>query len=111
MSTLSLTTAVASYGHTRPLWDGTLSSDRVALEHIAISPITRAFRRMVRELEFDISEMALSTYLCARAHHKPITALPIFLTRRFEHSQIVHHVNADIRSPSELSGRQVGVRS
>jgi 4,5-dihydroxyphthalate decarboxylase len=111
MSALSLTAAVATYGHTRPLWDGTISSERVALEHIELSPITRAFRRMVRGLDFDISEMALSTYLCARAYHKPMTALPIFLTRRFEHGQIVYNVKSGIRSPSDLAGRRVGVRS
>jgi 4,5-dihydroxyphthalate decarboxylase len=71
MSALSLTAAVATYGHTRPLWDGTISSERVALEHIELSPITRAFRRMVRGLDFDISEMALSTYLCARPTTSP----------------------------------------
>ena len=111
MSALSLTTAVATYGHTRPLWDGTLSSDRVSLEHIELVPITRAFRRMVRGLEFDMSEMALSTYLCARAHGKRMTALPVFLTRRFEHGQIVYNVKSGMNSPSDLTGRRVGVRS
>ena len=111
MSALSLQTAIVAYGHTKALIDGTIQSPRVAVEHVEVSPITRAFRRMVRGLDFDISEMALSTYLCARAHHKPMTALPIFLTRRFEHSQIVYNAASDLKSPSDLAGRKVGVRS
>lgn len=111
MPALSLTTALAPYGHVQALTDGTLVSDRVVFEHLKVSPITSAFRRMVRGLEFDIAEMALSTYLCARAYHKPMTALPIFLLRRFEHGSIVSHVTSDVQSPRDLHGRRVGVRS
>src|SRR5262245_42977385 len=111
MPALPLTMAIANYGHTRALKDGTLQSERVVFKHAEVSPITTAFRRMVRGLDFDIAEMALSTYLCARAYQKPITALPIFLLRRFEHGSIVYNVNAGIQSPLDLHGRRVGVRS
>lgn len=111
MPALPLTTAIATYGHTRPLKDGTIHSERVVFKHVEVSPITSAFRRMVRDLDFDIAEMALSTYLCARAYQKPITALPIFLLRRFEHGSIVYNVNSGIQSPLDLHGRRVGVRS
>ena len=90
--------------------DGELSSDRVDIDHVEVSPITTAFRRMVRTLDYDVSEMALSTYLCARDHGKPITALPIFVLRRFEHGQIVYNVNSGIQGPGDLAGRRVGVR-
>src|SRR4029450_8325526 len=83
-----LTTAIATYGHTKPLKDSTIQSERVVLEHLEVSPITSAFRRLVRTLAFDISEMASSPSLRARAKDKPITALPIFLLRRFEHGGI-----------------------
>src|SRR5262249_53762014 len=93
------------------LKDKTVHSERVVFEHRDVSPITSAFRRMVRSLEFDVSEMAFSTYLCARAYHKPITALPIFLLRRFEHGGIVYNVKSGIQAPTDLHGRRVGVRS
>jgi len=111
MPALPLTTAIASYGHTRALKDGTIGSERVRLEHTEVSPITTAFRRMVRELAYDVSEMAFSTYLCARAYQKPITALPLFLLRRFEHGGMVYNVQSGIQSPTDLHGRRVGVRS
>jgi 4,5-dihydroxyphthalate decarboxylase len=66
---------------------------------------------MVRTLEFDVAEMAFSTYLCARAYQKPITALPVFLLRRFEHGAIVHNVKSGMQSPTDLHGKKVGVRS
>ena len=107
---LNLRTALVSYGHTRSLLDGELRSDKLDIDHVEVSPITTAFRRMVRALEYDVSEMALSTYLCARDHGVPITALPIFVLRRFEHGQIVYNVNSGISGPGDLMGRKVGVR-
>jgi 4,5-dihydroxyphthalate decarboxylase len=64
---------------------------------------------MVRGLEFDVSEMALTTYLCARSHHKSFTALPIFLVRGFHHGAILYNRELGIRSPKDLEGRRVGV--
>jgi 4,5-dihydroxyphthalate decarboxylase len=111
MPALPLTAAMVNYDHVRPLLDGTILSDRVALEHIEVSPITAAFRRMVRHLEFDLSEMAFATYLCARAHGKAMTALPIFLTRRLEHGSIVYNTKSGLQRPADLAGRRVGLRS
>ena len=108
--TLKLKTALASYGHTAPLINGEVGSAMLALECVEVSPITTAFRRMVRGLEYDVSEMALSTYLCARDHGAPITAMPIFVLRRFEHGQIVYNVRSGIQGPADLEGRRVGVR-
>ncbi|MQF66904.1 ABC transporter substrate-binding protein [SAR202 cluster bacterium AD-802-F09_MRT_200m] len=111
MPDLSLQTAMVSYGHTKPLIDGTVNSDRVNLVHVPVSPIPTAFRRMVRGLEYDVSEMAMSTYLCALAHDKPITAFPAFVLRRFEHDEISYNTKSGIESPADLKGRRVGLRS
>ena len=111
MEPLSLKMATGDYGHTRPLKDGTVTSERVEFEHVQTPNIINAFRRMIRDLEFDVSEMALSTYLCARAHGKPITALPVFLVRALHHGSIVYNVKSGIRTPADLQGRRVGVRA
>ena len=60
METLNLRTAVGDYGHTLPLKDGSIVSSSFVLDHKQISPVISIFRRMVRGLEFDVSEMALS---------------------------------------------------
>jgi 4,5-dihydroxyphthalate decarboxylase len=64
---------------------------------------------MVRGLEFDITEMAITTYICAKEHGKRITAVPVFLVRAFHHGAILVNGKAGIRSPKDLEGKRVGV--
>ena len=111
MSELTLRTAIGSYGHTAALKDGSAASGLFQMTQIEVSPVTAIFRRMVRGLEFDVAEMALSTCLCARAHGKPFTALPVFLTRAFYHGGLAVRRGSGIASPQDLAGRRIGVRS
>jgi ABC-type nitrate/sulfonate/bicarbonate transport system substrate-binding protein len=64
---------------------------------------------MVRGNEFDICEMAITTYICAKAHGKPMTAIPVFVVRAFHHGAILVNTKAGIRTPKDLEGRKVGV--
>ena len=68
-----------------------------------------AFRRMVRGNEFDICEMAITTYICAKAHGKPMTAIPVFIVRAFHHGAILVNTKAGISRPKDLEGKRVGV--
>ena len=106
-----LKTAIATYPHTKALKDGTVTAPGIQFESIEVSPIVAAFRRMCRTLEFDVSEMAITTYLTARAYHKPFTALPVFILRQFHHAPIVYHVKSGVASPKDLEGKKVGVRA
>ena len=101
--------AIGNYGLTKALKDGSVRSNRLELQHIQVDPIIMAMRRMARGLEFDVSEMAFTTYLCARAVNKPFTAIPVFLTRGFHHRALVYNVNSGIRGPKDLEGRKVGI--
>jgi 4,5-dihydroxyphthalate decarboxylase len=107
----TLKTAIDTYPHTRALKDGSVAPNGYSLEDVAVSPIIAAFRRMIRNLEFDVSELAISTYLCARAHSKPITAIPVFPLRSFQHGAIVYNTKSGISGPADLAGRRVGVRA
>lgn len=111
MPDLVLSAAIANYGHTVPLKDGSIGSPMFSMEHTEVSPVPMIFRRMVRTLEFDVAEMALATYLCSRAHGKRFTALPVFLTRDFYHGMLSYNVRSGIEGPSDLEGKRVGVRS
>lgn len=102
-------TALVTYPHTQALKDGTVAPRTFRFEFEEVSVIVKAFRRMVRGLEFDISEMAITTYLTARSHGKRFTAIPVFPMRAFHHGAILYNVNSDIRSPKDLEGRKVGV--
>ena len=62
-----------------------------------------AFRRMVRGNEFDICEMAMTTYICASAHGKPMTAVPIFLVRAFHHGAILANAEGRHRATRRTS--------
>lgn len=106
-----LKTAIATYPHTKGLKDGTVAVAGVQFEHVEVSPIIGAFRRMCRALEFDLCEMAITTYLAAKAHDKPFTALPVFVMRQFHHAPIVYNINSGVQSPKDLEGKKVGVRA
>ena len=104
-----LKTALVTRGHTKALKDGTVKPRSFDFEFEEVPTIINAFRRMVRGLEFDISEMAITTYLCARAYGKAFTAIPVFPMRAFHHGAILHNVKAGIRNPKDLEGQRVGV--
>jgi 4,5-dihydroxyphthalate decarboxylase len=106
---LKLKAAFVTRGHTRALKDGTVKPRTFDFDIEEVPVIINVFRRMVRGLEFDISEMAMTTYICARAHGKAFTALPIFPVRAFHHGAIVYNTKAGIQSPKDLEGRKVGV--
>ena len=109
MTELHLRTVTRTQGNNRALKDGTVTPGRVVLDFEEVPVLVHAFRRMVRELDYDICEMAFTTYLCAKAHGKQFTALPVFLVRGFHHGVILVNTKAGIAHPKDLEGRRVGV--
>jgi 4,5-dihydroxyphthalate decarboxylase len=109
MTTPKLRTVFRPDGHTAPLKDGTVRPRTFELEYIDVPVLIQAFRRMVRGLEFDICEMAITTYMCAKAHGKRFTAVPVFPARVFHHGAILYNTRSGIRSPRDLEGKTVGV--
>jgi 4,5-dihydroxyphthalate decarboxylase len=103
--------AIGTYGHSAPIKAGDIPIEGVEAEFVEVMPIIQAFRRMVRDVEFDICEMAPTTYIIARTRGAPYIALPIFVMRRFHHSGFVVRPDAGIRTPKDLEGKSVGVRA
>jgi 4,5-dihydroxyphthalate decarboxylase len=103
--------AIATYGHTRAVKSKDAPIEGIEPDFIEVVPIIGAFRRMVRDLEFDICEMAPTTYMIARARGAPYIALPIFLMRRFHHGGFVVRPDAGITKPKDLEGKKAGVRA
>ncbi|HET6308967.1 MAG TPA: hypothetical protein VFG12_17385, partial [Rhodopila sp.] len=108
---ITLRSAIADYPHVRGLKDGTVASDRVRFAFEEVPVITRAFRRMVRTLDFDLCEIALTTLVQAHAFGKPIKGLPIVVMRGFHHAALVCPVGSPIRGPGDLRGKRIGVRA
>lgn len=104
-----LKTVTRTQGANQALKDGTVRPRGFEFDFEEVDPLIRAFRTMVRELAYDICEMAMTTYICARAHGKRMTAVPVFLVRAFHHGAIRVNRNAGIASPKDLEGRRVGV--
>ena len=110
-TTLTLTAAVRSHGGALPLVSGTIPMDRLRLDWIKVEPQVAAYRKIVRELAFDVCELAPTTYLCARAFNKQFTAIPVFLTRDFHHHSVPCNAASGIKEPRDLVGKKFGVRA
>jgi 4,5-dihydroxyphthalate decarboxylase len=106
---MAVTLVTRTQGNNKALKDGTVKPRTCEFEFVEVDPLIDAFRRMVRGLEFDVSEMAMTTYITARAHGKRLMGLPIFLVRAFHHGAIVYNTRSGIKSPKDLEGRKVGV--
>jgi 4,5-dihydroxyphthalate decarboxylase len=102
---------IGDYPVTAALKSGAVRSPHVSLEFADVKPVSAGFKRTVRDLEFDVSELAIVTYLIAKAHGKPLTLLPAVLVGRFQHPLIVFNAERGPLGPRDLAGKRVGVRS
>ena len=109
MGKVHLTAVSRTQGNNEALKNGTEKPNGFELEFEEVPVLVQAFRRMVRGLEWDVCEMAITTYICAKAHGKAFTALPVFLVRGFHHNAIVYNTKSGIRTPKDIEGRRVGV--
>ena len=109
MNLPKLKTVTRTQGNNHALKNGSVTPRTFAFAFEEVDPLIAAFRRMVRGNEFDICEMAITTYICAKEHGKPLTAIPVFIVRAFHHGAILVNTKAGIRTPKDLEGRKVGV--
>jgi 4,5-dihydroxyphthalate decarboxylase len=106
-----LTFASNPYPFVAPLKDGSIVPDGVELDVVNVDPMIAAYRKMVRNLEYDMCEIAVTTYIVAKAFKKGFTALPIPLNHLFHFGDIQVGVDTGIEVPADLAGRRVGVRA
>ena len=95
---------LADYPNVRAL------KERSAFDFVEVEPVHKAFAAMVREQAYDVCEMAIVTYLQARAEGKPLLLLPVVLRSRFQHDHIVCRA-ADPIDVTDLAGKRIGVRT
>lgn len=107
----SLTIALGDYAHCAPVQEGRVPVPGYVAKPVEVRPIIAAYRRMIRDLEFDVCELAPVSYLMAREAGVPVTAIPVFLNRRFHHGDIQCSPTSRIGAPRDLEGRRVGVRA
>jgi len=105
---MRLKTLLGNYPVTQALRDGRVTSRLVELDIADVKVPHTAFKRVVRDLEFDVAEIAIVTYLMAKAHGKPLRLLPAVMFGRFQHPYLV---SVKKLSPKELEGKRVAIRS
>ena len=103
--------AIGDYPHTLPLKRGEITSPSLKLDFVEVKPMHKAFKPMVREQAYDASEMALVTYLQAKAFGKGLRLLPAAMLARFQHGCMLYNAARGRLDPAGLPGCRVGVRS
>jgi 4,5-dihydroxyphthalate decarboxylase len=106
-----LRTVLGDYPHTLPLKRGKIPSGVARLDFVDVKPTHLAFKPMVRELAYNVCEMAIVTFLMAKAYGKPLTLLPAVMLGRFQHHCMLYNAERGSLSPQTLAGRRVGVRA
>jgi 4,5-dihydroxyphthalate decarboxylase len=106
-----LSVVLGDYPHGRALLGGAVTLSGYEVRPVEVNPVIGAYRRMIRDLEFDVCELAPTSYLMAVQAGIPLTAIPVFLNRRFHHGDVQCAAASGIRFPFDLTGRRVGVRA
>src|SRR5258708_25793954 len=106
---LTLHTMLGNYPITKPLKSGAVRSDRVALDSVEVKVANTQFKQVVREAKYDVAELAIATYLQAKAYGKPYVLLPAVLVSRGQHHTIAYNAERGTLKPSDLNGKRVGV--
>jgi 4,5-dihydroxyphthalate decarboxylase len=109
--TMRLRTLLGTHSGTAALKDGSIKSDSVTLDFVDYSPTHKGFKPMVREGAFDVSEMAIVTYLMAKSVGKPMVLLPNVVVARFQHAYALYNAKSGTLKPGDLNGKRVGIRS
>jgi 4,5-dihydroxyphthalate decarboxylase len=108
---MRLRTLLGDHPCTAALKHGQLKSGSVTLDFVDYSPTNKGFKPMVRDAAFDVSEMAIVTYLMARSVGKPMVLLPSVVVARFQHAYALIHARLAPLTPAGLGGKRVGIRS
>jgi len=108
---LRLRTLLGDHPCTAALKSGAIKSDLVEFDFVDYSPTNKGFKPMVREQAFDVSEMAIVTYLMAKSVGKPMVLLPDVVVARFQHGYALYNARRGTLKPADLNGKRVGIRS
>ena len=106
-----LRTLLGDHSVTRAMKSGEIRSAGLIFDFADVKVPNTAFKRVVRDLEFDVAELAIVTFLVARAHGKPLSLVPAVVTARFQHPFLICDAERGPLAPGDLPGRRVGLRS
>ena len=109
---LKLRTLLGDYPNVMPLKRGEVKSPRLTFDFADVKVPNTAFKRVVRDLEFDFSELAIATFLQAKAWNKPLALLPaVVVGGKAQHASIAYNIDRGTLAPKDIVGRRVGIRA
>jgi 4,5-dihydroxyphthalate decarboxylase len=108
---LKLHTMLGNYPITKSLKNGAVRSDLVDFDFVEVKVANNLFKQVVRDAKYDVTELAIVTYLQAKAYGKPYVLLPAVIVSRGQHHTIAYNPQRGALKPSELEGKRVGVRA
>ena len=108
---MRLRTLLGDHPGTAALKNGSIRSDLIAFDFAPYAQTNKGFKPMVREGAFDVSEMAIVTYLMAKSFEKPMVLLPDTVLARFQHGHALYNAKKGKLAPRDLNGKRVGIRS
>jgi 4,5-dihydroxyphthalate decarboxylase len=111
VTTTRLRTLLGDHPGTADLKSGAVKSDSVAFDFADYAPAHKGFKPMVRDAAFDVSELAIVTYLMAKSFGKPMVLLPNVVVARSQHGYALYNARHGVLKPSDLNGKRVGIRS
>jgi 4,5-dihydroxyphthalate decarboxylase len=109
--TTRLRALLGDYPGTAALKNGTITSDAIAFDFADYAPAHKGFKPMVREAAFDVSELAIVTFLMAKSFGKPMVLLPNVVVARSQHGYALYNAKPGTLKPADLNGKRVGIRS
>ncbi|MBH1964897.1 MAG: hypothetical protein I8H77_11210 [Comamonadaceae bacterium] len=107
--TLALSTLLGRYTNTTALKEGVVGSDWLTLNFDPEVKPAHAFKRVVRDMEFDVAELSIVTYLIAKSMGRPLALLPAVMFSRMQHPYLVYDSERGLMRPQDLAGKRIGV--
>jgi 4,5-dihydroxyphthalate decarboxylase len=108
---VSLRTNLADSPTAAALKSGAVSSPLVNFDFAGPKVANEGFKPMVREGKFQAGELAIVTYLQARAYGKPLMLLPATMFGRFQHHMLATSTLRGAVKPKDLEGQKVALRA
>src|SRR5882672_3346695 len=108
---VKLLTLLGSYPNTLPIKEGKVPSDLVDFEFADFKVANKGFKPLVREAKFDLGELAIVTFLQAKAYDKPYVLMPALVVARSQHHTLAYNPERGPLTPADLAGKRVGVRA
>ena len=108
---VTMHTMLGNYANTKALKSGEVTSNLVDFDFVEVKVANNMFKSVVRDAKYDLSELAIVTYLQAKYYGKPYVLIPAVLVSRGQHHTIAYNGERGALEPSDLHGKRIGVRA